>query len=261
MRSTVAALALGAAALAQTINPSSSAVIRDARALLPAEVAQVLEAARQAAAGKAFRAAYVPGGPGIDYVMRADGRPEWMRTASGADSISEIVGPGQRALVPRAEHIDLLDIVHYTGTPARSCDGSPLAGELVIEYERKTPPGAWTVRARTRGDIEPGGPIFDMLAGARTLEPGEIRDVDGRRARAFVAPWVAPANSTGGPMGAPQSLWIDVESLLPTRWSLSLKPPADVALPANVEYGMSFTYDASIDVRPPDGVAVPDCVR
>lgn len=262
MKAAILAVAISTVAVAQTINPSPRAVIKDPRPLLPAEVSAIFDAVRQAIAGKAFRVGYTPAAAGVEYVMRDDGRPEWMRTTSGADIGSGLVGSGDQQSPARAEHVDLINIVHYTRTPARSCDGSPSNGELVIEYERKTPPGTWTVRARTRGDIEIGGPIFEMLSGSKPLESGAMRDFDGgRRARAFVRVWAPPGRSLGGATSGTESLWIDVDSLLPVRWAVVPTPPPGVAVPPNFEYGMSFTYDASIDVRPPDGVIAPDCVR
>jgi hypothetical protein len=55
------------------------------------------------------------------------------------------------------------------------------------------------------------------------------------------------------------SHWIDTFSVLPLRWSLSV--PAAAGLPTIPDYGLSFTYDASLDLGPPDGVQAPDCVR
>jgi hypothetical protein len=56
-------------------------------------------------------------------------------------------------------------------------------------------------------------------------------------------------------------LWIDVESLLPLRWGVSIASAPERGIPPIPDYGLSFSYDASIDVRPPDGVAPPDCIR
>ena len=243
MRTLAPALAFAAM---QALNPSPRAVIRDMRALRPAEIAQVLAASRQAIAGSAFRMAYVAGAPGPEVVMDIDGRPAWMRTTSGFDTPSG--------------HVDFVDVLHYTRTLARACDGRALDRELVVEYERRTPPGVWSVKARVKSDMEVGRPIFDMLSGATAVESGGFRDFDGsRRTRAFTAPWTTAPGGIGGPVGAPQSLWIDVESLRPLRWSLVVPAPGD--LPAIPEYGLSFTYDTTIDVRAPDGVTAPDCVR
>jgi hypothetical protein len=234
-----------AAAAAQTINPSSRTVIRDPRALQQPEIAQVLMASREALANRTLHMAYVASGLGPDVVMESDGRPAWMRLTSGVGYLP---------------HIDIVTVLHYTRTAARSCSGNPLEGELVIEYEQRTPPGAWSVKARTRSGIEVGGPIFDMLSGATAVTSGGFRSVDGgRRARTFTAPWTTPPGAVGGPVGASQSLLIDVESLLPLRWSITL--PATRDDPALPEYGLSFTYDAAVDVRAPDGISAPDCVR
>ena len=42
------------------------------------------------------------------------------------------------------------------------------------------------------------------------------------------------------------------ETLLPLRW--------DVNAPTAPGYGVSFTYEA-LDIRVPDGVAAPECIR
>jgi len=238
--------ALSLAVALQTLNPSPRAVVRDTRVLQPAEIVQVLAASRQAVAGSALRLSFVVNGPGMDVVMADDGWPEWMRTTSGVGE-------------PEA-HVDLVTIEHFTHTRARGCDGRAVNGDLVVEYEQRTPPGTWTVKARVRSDIEVGTPIFNMLSGATAVESGAFRDFDGgRRARAFTAPWTTPPGGIGGPVGAPQSLWVDVDSLRPLRWSLTV--PEQSGMPALPEYGLIFTYDEAIDVRAPDGVVAPDCVR
>lgn len=233
--------ALALAAL-QAINPSPRAIIRDTRALQSAEIAQVLTASRQAVSGKTFRMTYVAGGPGAEFVMDADGRPAWMRMTSG-------VGEG-------SDHVDVITVLHYTRTPARACDGHPLDGELVVEFERRVPPGAWSAKARTRA-AEVAAPIFDALTGVTTLASGGFRDFyGGRRARAFTAAWNNPSNPDV--KGATQSLWVDVESLLPLRWSIAV--PAGSDRPAIPDYGLSFEYDTAIDIHAPDGIRAPDCV-
>ena len=100
------------------------------------------------------------------------------------------------------------------------------------------------------------------------LDPGRDRAgqvADGERpARSLVAPWPLPSDAQPAsplPPGVTQSLWIDTDSLLPLRWSISMPAMSGRGMPAIPDYGLSFTYDPSLDVRPPDGVARPDCVR
>src|SRR6185295_3463245 len=160
-------------------------------------------------------------------------------------------------------HDDLINLIDYTGRPARRCDGSVEPGELVIEYEHRRSTNAWTAKARARTLMEVGAPIFDALSGVTRVESGERKQIGGRWARAFRAPWTLPSGAQpGGPLpaGATQTLWIDVESLLPLRWGVSLPAAPEHGTPPIPDYGLSFTYDASIDVRPPDGVAPPDCI-
>jgi hypothetical protein len=219
---------------------SAAEILTSDRPLQPDELTIVLAAAREAISGRAFRLSYVPGGPGPEMLMGAAGRPRYSRGTSS----------------------DLTSFIEYTGRPARTCDGTPLKEELVIEYERKSTDDRWNTKARTATSREMGFPVFDMLAGAKTIELGGIRLFGDRVGRALVTPWTLPEGAiSGGPIpeGVRQSLWIDTVSFLPLRWSLSV--PAGRGLPAIPEYGLSFTYDAPLDLRPPDGVPAPDCVR
>jgi hypothetical protein len=50
-------------------------------------------------------------------------------------------------------------------------------------------------------------------------------------------------------------------SLLPVRWSLAIPIDAAAGTPAIPDYGMFFIYEVSAELRPPDGVAAPTCVR
>ena len=122
---------------------------------------------------------------------------------------------------------------------------------------------------------------YDILQAVIEATPDAIfvKDLDGRWARALVASWVAPTSAgapqleivTGDPVPnvarnpAPnvltQSLWIDADSLLPLRWDASYPASPDRGIPAKPYTRLWFGYDASIDVRPPDGVTPPDCIR
>jgi hypothetical protein len=106
------------------------------------------------------------------------------------------------------------------------------------------------------------------LSGATPVTSGERKQIGGRWARAFVAPW-APLATTTGPSqhvvltgdplpnvaGDPvprvmtQTLWIDTESLLPVRWETTDRG-----------YDLVLTYEP-IDIQPPAGVPPPDCIR
>ena len=150
---------------------------------------------------------------------------------------------------------------HYTGSAALGCDGTPRTGELVIDFENTG--RGWTAKARTRRDSEINGSAFEMLAGGTQAVSGDSRDVRGRPARAFVAPYVLPAGSIGGPpSGTTQSLWLDIVTLLPLQWTLKLpaRPESVGKLP---EFGVAFTYPApsTVDLQPPPGITPPDCVR
>lgn len=64
----------------------------------------------------------------------------------------------------------------------------------------------------------------------------------------------------GPPLGTTQSLWIDVDSLLPVQWTISLPAVAERNTPTLPEFGALFVYDGAIDLHPPNGSA-PDCIR
>jgi hypothetical protein len=247
------AFALNGVAAAQTLNPPARAVATQRRPLTQAEVAQVLGAARNAIAGRTFRLSYQPGGPGPEVLMGSTGRPRFVRSVSGYTSWSGASGNGTTTTA-REYHANVRDVTDFTGRPARRCDGAAADGELVIEYRNENEQG-WTAQARMRTSMEFGASVWDMLAGVVAVEDGAMKTIADRQARSVVAPWKPPAGSQpGGPLvpNLTQSLWIDVETLLPVRW--------EVNAPTAPGYGVSFTYEA-LDIRAPDGVAVPECIR
>jgi hypothetical protein len=240
-----------AALAAQTLNPSPRAVIGLSRSLVQAEVAQVLAAARAAMAGRTLRMSYQPGGPGPELLMDADGRPHVVRAVSGYTSWSGWASNGSTGT--REQHVDVTEVTEFTRREAQRCDGSAAGGELVVEYRNENEKG-WTAKARVRTAREFASTIFDMLTGAAVVESGARQSIENRDARAFVAPWTLPPGAMAGgplPAGVTQTLWIDVESLLPLRWDLG---PRDRAA-----YRLLFNYEA-LDIRPPDGVAAPQCI-
>ena len=232
----------------QVLNPSAREILNTARTLLPAEIAVVLGAVRDAVAGKTLRLTYVPNGPGPEVLMGNNGRPRFVRAVSGHFD-------------PNG-HVDVVAFTDYTGQSATTCEGTSLSEELVIEYEHKSTEGRWTAKARRRERIEPLAPVFELLTGRVSVESGSRRSFEDRVGRALVAPWKPPDGAQTAepiPRGATQSLWIDVASLLPLRWSISI--PAMPGRGLFPEYGLSFTYDSSLDLRPPDIKLPSDCVR
>jgi len=84
---------------------------------------------------------------------------------------------------------------------------------------------------------------------------------------ASAAPWWRPGSYLLGcspavrfQPGVNQSIWIDMVTLLPLRWSMSMPAMPERGVPAIPDYGLSFTYDASLDLRPPDVTLSTDCV-
>jgi hypothetical protein len=216
------------------------------------EIAQVLTAARAAIAGRTFRLSYQPGGPGPEVLMAADGRPRFIQTVSGYTSWSAVTG-NSAPTTTREYRANVQEVTEFTRQAARRCDGSPITGELVIEYRNENAQG-WTAKARTRTVMEVAAPVFDMLTGTTAVKHDGIKTIGDRSARALIAPWAPPAGAqAGGPLppNLTQTLWIDVETLLPLRW--------EVGAPTTPGYGVSFTYE-TLDIRAPDGVAAPQCI-
>ena len=259
-------MATSPAAPSQALNPPARDILNSDRTLQPAEIAAVLAATRVAVSGKTCRLSYVPNGPGPEVLMGANGRPRYVRASSGYDYGSGRVavdGNGNRTQSQQSGHVDVVTFTEYTGRSARKCDGAPLDDELVIEYEHKSTDDRWTVKARTRTLLEFAAPVFDMLAGITPVESGNRRSMDGRVGRALVAPWkLPPGAQPGGPLpaGVSQSIWIDTVSMLPLRWSISMPAMPERGVPAIPDYGLSFTYDSSLDLRPPDAILSNDCV-
>jgi hypothetical protein len=259
----------------QTLNQRARELLASNRQLSQADIAEVLEGVRLALNGKAFRLLYgppdrpavtSPDQPGLDVQMGPAGRPRFFRFFSSVNSFDGGVGgtsAGPRSApsstgrerYQREEHFARTTVTEYTGLPARSCAGSALEGELVLEYEHRSSDTRWTVRARTRTVHELAATVFDMLTGEIPVESGDRGQVSGRSARAFTAPFESLASK------AVQSLWIDTESMLPLRWSLSMPGVPDRSIPAIPDFGATFTYDASLDLQVPPGITKPNCVR
>jgi hypothetical protein len=205
--------------------------------------------------------------------MGPGGQAKIIRTTYGVEGgvVGGIVpGSATRPTETRWQE-DVINIIDYTGRPARHCDGSADQGEMVIEYLYRSTTNAWTAIARRRSDVEAHqlAPLFEML-GAAKVASGEAGEVLDRSARAFVSSWTPPAPDpraqetllTGDPIpnavGAPapndatQSLWIGTASLLPLRWEAFKR--------GMLVYGFDITYDA-IDLRPPAGIGAPECIR
>ena len=251
----------------QTLNPSAQMTLKTSRPLLPAEITLVLDAAREALKGRTFKLSYQPGGMGPEILIGATGRPHYMRAVSGVGEVtaSAVGGAGgDTSLSGRSDavrHVDIITFTDFTGTPARKCDGSAIDGELVIEYEHRSDTDRWTVKARRATMHEFAGALFDVLSGSSPIESGERRRIGDRETRALRSAFRPPSDSNSDPVmsEATQSLWIDLETLLPVRWSLSIPAVPERGIPAIPDYGLSFTYGA-FDLQPPDGITPPTCL-
>ena len=236
-------LSAGLASQGQVLNLPPRDVIIQSRALIDAEVAAVLEAARHAVERRTFRLSYTPGGPGADIQMGPGGRPRYIRMLSGQEG-----------------HAETVTFLHYTATAARGCDGMPRTGELVLEYEHKG--STWTAKARMRSEFELNNAAFVMLAGHQALTSGPVERLSDRTLRALVAPFQRPEGVLGGPPpGTLMSLWLDTDSLLPVRWSLTLPASAEHGIPAGVpDFEVWFTYLDGLELQPPTDVPAPACI-
>ena len=274
--SSIAVVALAAALLPQG-SPSPRQLLDLKRPLEAAEISIVLKAVQDAIAGKTFLVSWPGSEYGTRILMGPGGRPRMVQQGSG------MVHGVVRGRVPGATtpptaqtwHEEIMTILSYVGLPARRCDGSVERGEMVIEYTRRGT-GEWRASARTETSRDSGiTAALSLVQSAERMATGEHRLVDGRSARAIVAPWVTAPVATGlrAAEGAPvigdpfpnvagepiagvatQSLWIDTVTLLPLRWEVTKPDPATV-LQAQV-----FNYD-SFELRPPAGVDAPTCIR
>ena len=276
---TLALRIAGSLTLSQTPDPAPRELLSAARALTPAEATVVLAGSRAALVGKTFRV--VP--PGIDdwlaVLMGPDGPKVTrtvLRTEGGSVGGIRIGSPDPVTVTHWQDERTLL--TEYTGMPARRCDGRAERGDLVIVYSRRRPNDPWTVSARTRDarDLVPGlSPPFEVQPDLEPSVRDRRRQLQGRMTHGFGAPWTEPPvphpagrppligdpipNVTGDPPpGAPsvvearQLLWIAVETLLPLRWEVSRR--------GHTIHAFDFVYE-SIDLRRPEGLSVPDCVR
>ena len=271
---TVLAVATVTALFAQPVTLSPRELLTQERPLTAVEVAAVLNASRAEVAGRTFRLSAGTDGRGLEILTGANGQPKMARVVYTVEG--GVVGgtAGGSPSEPRRWREGRVDIIEYSGRPARRCDGTAEDGEMVIRYTFHSSTDGWTAEAYRREPHEFGPPgvsrAFEMLAGVLPATSGERRQIRGRWARAVVSPLGGadaqgrsePAVITGDPLPnvvvdpvpneASQSLWIDVASLLPLRWELSQRH-----MPT---YALDFRYE-SIDLRPPANVDAPLCVR
>ena len=252
-------LVLAIAMARQSGGPTPQDLLTAARPLTTTQIATVLTAVRSSIAGRTVRIAVAPDGPGPDILFGSDGRPRIVRTTGGIEGgIMSSNGVSMRW------HTTVDAITDYTGKPARSCDGAALDGELVVEYRNENNSG-WKARARAATGVATVSRPLVMLSPLPEMESGGMKTFGERKARALVAPWTPPRDERAQPtvvFGDPfpnlrgnrppraktvQTLWIDVDSLLPLHW----ETPVDALV---------FHYDPTIAITRPEGIAAPTCV-
>jgi hypothetical protein len=215
----------------QAASPPPRQLARVSRPLQPAEIAVILGAARQAMADKTFTLSFPGRVEGPEVLMRQNGRLTRMRMSYGIAG-GTVSSDGNR----NKWHDDFIDVIDYTGAPARRCDGTAAGGELVITYEHRASTDKFTARTATTGvdwqgsPVEVGGPSFNILSGATLVWSDVVRQTSGGHAsRALTAPFSRPPHSARNgyglgdqPAAATQSLWIDADTLLPVRWEVAV---------------------------------------
>jgi hypothetical protein len=228
------ACALDTGVAAQRTYPASvTARLRNAAPLSDDEIAEVLQATRESMAYKSLRLSSSPDGqPGIEHLIGSDGRPLLIRSNAGADWRTPAQGAGLDFKG------NVVSLTQYTRRAASHCDGTLTPDELVVEYrESSTAPGGWAATAHVRTADDIGGPAFAALTGQVSVQDAGRGQLATRRVRAF----------TDGT----QMWWIDEFRLVLVGWSPSRR----------AEDARFLVYDPSIDIAPPKGVSVPDCVR
>ena len=113
---------------------------------------------------------------------------------------------------------------YYTQSPAHSCAGAPLDGELIIRYVWNEAAKEW--RPSGSRALEDGESDIDDYADVFNADylTGELASLQGRPTYRFVAPSFVDRHADIIPGVSPpkeaQELWIDAEKMLPVRWEI-----------------------------------------
>lgn len=227
----MAVVAILAAAVTAAGQQTLSARLADERPLGTTEIDALLRASRQAMAGKAFRT--YGGMGGAEFL--ADDR-----------GIAIVNYGGER-------------LTHYTRMPAAICPGTPETarfspppqGELVIEYSQQD--GQWAAHPRGSRDEEQLSAMFPPeRTDSADMEDAGVADLRGRVVRGIRYPYEPREEARFE--ADDQTLWFDVETLLPVRWVLSIMAPQQI------EYAYWIDYDPDLRIDLPDVRYVPDCI-
>jgi hypothetical protein len=248
------ALMIAVAAQSFALAPRQIATL--ARPLQLVEIDAVLGASREAIANKTFTLSYVGRDDGLQILMREDGWPRIVRGEGGLEG--GIVGGTAAGGVTSTGWRDyFVHLVEYTGAVARRCGGATVPGELVITYQHRRSTNTWSAHAGTRG--QGGGvpvfdPVFGILSGKVAVVSETTAVTDGRTVRGFTAPFAAAPNTyglDGAPAQPTQTLWIDVDSMLPLRWEVTDR--------SKITDTQVLDYKP-LDLGRPTGVEPPQCI-
>lgn len=234
--------------------------------LSEAQLTELLKTSHNLANDEAFRIVILPKTAGSDATYELQMGP------AGLPRYLHELGPGLSAFDD------------FTGGPARSCDGTPLTGELVVEYAtlreerglnpidvvtRVDPLDGWVndgaggkikVSAHVRDSRDLLMEVFETYRQERPLTVGERADIDGHAARPLITHHaLRPGDSSSTPLPSDlqDSLWLDVNSLRPVRWEIRR-----ASLPVN--QGYVFVYTPGVRLSPPrlpKELLVPTCVE
>lgn len=224
-----------------------------------AEVRRVVGGIHEALAGKTFRLVDKFHRE-LEVLMGRDGLPRMVRIRGQGERV--IGGVGGETGTTRGFRLPdvFVSVFEYSRAPARRCSGGPAANGMVIEYLLNLTTGVRQVTAREPGarDAAMARPL-EMLRAPDTLASGGSRRIGSRNARALVSTLPMPDNVvlTGDPAPDPaefvpiQSLWIDVDSLLPLRGEVHQRQA--------MVYAIDFVYD-QFDLQRPPGFEIPMCI-
>jgi hypothetical protein len=239
---TVVAAGAAMAAAQRSSGPRLQERLLRPQPLVAEDIADLLQASREALAYKSLRLSRsATGTPGAEYLMGPDGRPLMIRATSE--------GPDWRAFTPGARlefQRDAITITNYTRRAALRCGGVLTAEEMVVEY--RSAGDQWTATARLADPLEFTATVFAVLTGEAALADGGQRRILGRRTRGLTGLWT--------PTDTVHTLWVDELTFVPILWQVAA---TQKAAPSEDE-GLYFVFDESIDIRPPRGVVAPECL-
>lgn len=191
--------------------------------LTPGEVDAVLEAASKVIVGKSFMS-YGGFGGGTFTV----GEGPRVRSAYYGDRATE-----------------------WTGTAARRCDGTPMDGELSLEWAMDR--SGWTATATADNQPRLLDAMFELWSvEIELVEDAGFREVDGIRLRGLRYPFQPHQGAQFE--ASSQSIWFDPRTRLPVRYEIEIRSPEPM------DYGYFLAYAPGWAGGPDPTAERPDCI-